>query len=84
MHNLLPTFTNVYQRNETIQLLIKLYSDGEMSQHLSKLSVGDTLSISDPQGCFDVSRLSGVTDTVLLAAGTGKVQHQLMLKLRLL
>lgn len=52
--------------------MVKLYSDGEMSQHLTKLSVGDSLMVSDSQGVFDASRLSTVTDAVLIAAGSGK------------
>lgn len=58
--------------HETLQLMIKLYSDGEMSRHLAKLNVGDHIMVSDPQGTFDSSRLEAVTDAVLIAAGSGE------------
>ena len=32
---------------------------------------GDKLRVSDPEGTFDATRLSTVTDVLLLAAGTG-------------
>lgn len=52
--------------------MIKLYSDGAMSQHLSKLREGDSILVSDPQGVFDATRLESVTDAVLIAAGSGE------------
>ena len=57
---------------DTLQLMIKLYHDGAMSKHLSKLKEGDSVFVSDPQGVFDVARLEPVTDAVLIAAGSGE------------
>ena len=37
------------------------------------LCVGDQLRVSDPQGTFDAARLDGVSDVLLLAAGTGEL-----------
>lgn len=34
-------------------------------------SLGESLKISDPEGKFDVSRLSSIQQLILLAAGTG-------------
>jgi cytochrome-b5 reductase len=33
-------------------LAIKVYSKGQMSQHIAKLSIGDTLDIRGPRGSF--------------------------------
>ena len=66
------TDRSMSSKHDSLELMIKLYNDGEMSQHLTKLSVGDTLLVSDSQGIFDASRLSTVTDAVLIAAGSGK------------
>ena len=71
----LPRSTNNHSlssKHDTLELMIKLYGDGEMSQHLTKLNVGDSLLVSDSQGIFDASRLSTVTEAVLIAAGSGK------------
>lgn len=70
--NIITTSSSSSSDHETLQLMIKLYSDGEMSRHLAKLNVGDHIMVSDPQGTFDSSRLEAVTDAVLIAAGSGE------------
>ena len=63
---------NSASNNSTIELLIKLYKDGAMSQHLAKLSPGDKLRVGDPEGTFEATRLNGITDALLVAAGSGE------------
>lgn len=55
----------------TINLLIKLYSDGRMSRYLSSLAVGDQVLISRPEGSFSEEQFEAANEIVMLAAGTG-------------
>lgn len=55
----------------SLELMIKLYKNGRMSQYLSRLSSGDSIVVTDPEGTFDSSRLSSANNVVLIAAGTG-------------
>ncbi|XP_019854312.1 PREDICTED: cytochrome b5 reductase 4-like [Amphimedon queenslandica] len=57
--------------SSSIKLMIKLYSDGAMSQYLSKLKKGDALTVSNPSGTFDANRLQSIKDSILIAAGSG-------------
>ena len=50
--------------------MIKLYSDGKMSQVLSALNVGGSLLIGDPEGDFDWPAVRA-TRLYLVAAGSG-------------
>ncbi|XP_078068580.1 cytochrome b5 reductase 4 isoform X2 [Mustelus asterias] len=58
------TCTNIY-------LMIKIYPDGLLTPLIDKLQVGDCVSVSSPVGNFKHSQLAGVTELILLAAGTG-------------
>ena len=53
-----------------IHFMIKLYPDGEMSQILSRLVIGDSILISDPCGDFKTS-LSNKKKVFMMSAGTG-------------
>ncbi|XP_039974623.1 cytochrome b5 reductase 4 [Xiphias gladius] len=54
-----------------LYLMIKVYPDGVFTQHLNNLHTGDHISISGPEGTFNVRPLRDVTHLYLLAAGTG-------------
>lgn len=54
-----------------IKLAIKGYPFGAVSQRLTKLNVGDVLSISGPYGNFELNKLKNVRILNLIAAGTG-------------
>ncbi|XP_055781438.1 cytochrome b5 reductase 4-like [Salvelinus fontinalis] len=54
-----------------IFLMIKVYPDGVLTQHLNNLNIGDHLSVSSPDGPFSLRLLREVTQLYLLAAGTG-------------
>lgn len=56
---------------DTLQLMVKLYSDGRMSQVLSSLKVGGSLFIGEPEGDFDWSTVRAKR-LYLVAAGTGE------------
>ena len=64
---------NSAQDGETIELMIKLYSDGKMSSFLSTLKEGDTVMVSDPDGTFDAqTQLASASNVLLIAAGSGE------------
>ncbi|KAG7233179.1 hypothetical protein INR49_007385 [Caranx melampygus] len=54
-----------------LYLMIKVYPDGVLTQHLNSLSTGDHISVSGPEGTFTPRPLRDVTHLYLLAAGTG-------------
>uniref|UniRef100_UPI00398E52EA cytochrome b5 reductase 4 isoform X1 n=2 Tax=Pristiophorus japonicus TaxID=55135 RepID=UPI00398E52EA len=58
------TCTNIY-------LMIKIYPDGLQTPLIDKLQIGDCVSMSGPQGNFKYSQLKGISELILLAAGTG-------------
>ncbi|XP_067882975.1 cytochrome b5 reductase 4 [Heterodontus francisci] len=58
------TCTNMY-------LMIKIYPDGLLTPLIDKLQIGDYVSVSSPEGNFKCSQLEGITELILLAAGTG-------------
>ncbi|XP_055458469.1 cytochrome b5 reductase 4 [Psammomys obesus] len=57
--------------NKYIYFLIKIYPDGLFTPELDRLQIGDFVSLSNPEGNFEVSKLEKVEDLFLLAAGTG-------------
>ncbi|XP_042346214.1 cytochrome b5 reductase 4 [Plectropomus leopardus] len=54
-----------------LYLMIKVYPDGVFTPHFNSLHIGDSISVSGPEGTFSVRPLRDVTDLYLLAAGTG-------------
>ena len=56
---------------DTLQLMVKLYSDGRMSQVLSSLKVGGSLLIGEPEGDFVWSTVRAKR-LYLVAAGSGE------------
>ncbi|XP_061529576.1 cytochrome b5 reductase 4 isoform X2 [Phycodurus eques] len=56
--------TNLY-------LMIKVYPDGVLTQHLNSLYIGDHVSVSGPEGTFSLRPLRDTAVLYLLAAGTG-------------
>ncbi|XP_038655208.1 cytochrome b5 reductase 4 isoform X3 [Scyliorhinus canicula] len=58
------TCTNIY-------LMIKIYPDGLLTPFIDKLQIGDCVSVSSPVGNFKCSQLVGITELILMAAGTG-------------
>lgn len=58
-------------RDARLHLAIKTYPDGALTPFLEKMEIGDKLDVSNPAGKFRLSRIDGVGDLILLAAGTG-------------
>ncbi|XP_043542935.1 cytochrome b5 reductase 4 isoform X1 [Chiloscyllium plagiosum] len=56
--------TNIY-------LMVKIYPDGLLTPLIDRLQIGDCISVSSPEGNFKQSQLEGITELILLAAGTG-------------
>lgn len=54
-----------------LYLMIKVYPDGVFTPHLNSLHIGDSISVSGPEGPFSLRPLRDVTYLYLLAAGTG-------------
>ncbi|XP_074006477.1 cytochrome b5 reductase 4 isoform X2 [Numenius arquata] len=54
-----------------IYLMIKIYSHGLFTQALDHLQIGDSISVSNPEGNFKKSQVQSLEDLFLLAAGTG-------------
>jgi cytochrome-b5 reductase len=55
-----------------VELLIKLYPDGKMSQQLQNLSVGDVIELSHPKPTLSLDHLNGSgVHFVLVCGGTG-------------
>uniref|UniRef100_A0A3Q2X7H3 Cytochrome b5 reductase 4 n=1 Tax=Hippocampus comes TaxID=109280 RepID=A0A3Q2X7H3_HIPCM len=54
-----------------LYLMIKVYPDGLLTQHLNGLHIGDHVSVSGPEGTFSLRPLRDTTVLYLLAAGTG-------------
>uniref|UniRef100_A0A5S6KC48 Cytochrome b5 reductase 4 n=1 Tax=Xenopus tropicalis TaxID=8364 RepID=A0A5S6KC48_XENTR len=61
------TFCN----KQCLYLMIKIYPNGSITPHLENLTVGDYISISNPQGTFSSFQIENVMDVFLVAAGTG-------------
>ncbi|KAL0984960.1 hypothetical protein UPYG_G00151120 [Umbra pygmaea] len=68
---LVPDTQHSTQDAADLFLMIKVYPDGVLTQHLNKLNIGDHLSVSSPDGPFSCRLLREVTHLYLLAAGTG-------------
>ncbi|XP_032877802.1 cytochrome b5 reductase 4 isoform X2 [Amblyraja radiata] len=58
------TCTNIY-------LMVKIYPDGLLTPIIDKLQIGDSVSMSSPEGNFFCTQLEGITELILMAAGTG-------------
>ena len=56
---------------DTLQLMVKLYSDGKMSRVLSALTEGESLFIGEPEGEFDWESVRA-KKICLIAAGSGE------------
>ncbi|NWQ69839.1 NB5R4 reductase, partial [Neopipo cinnamomea] len=54
-----------------IYLMIKIYSCGLFTQALDHLQIGDSISVSNPEGNFKKSQVQASEDLILLAGGTG-------------
>ncbi|NXN97104.1 NB5R4 reductase, partial [Rhinopomastus cyanomelas] len=54
-----------------IHFMIKIYSCGLFTQALDHLQIGDSISLSSPEGNFKKSQIGSSEDLFLLAAGTG-------------
>ncbi|KAG7469904.1 hypothetical protein MATL_G00133740 [Megalops atlanticus] len=67
-----------------IFLMIKVYPNGVFTPHLDALNIGDSLSISSPEGPFGLRLVREVTHLYLLAAGTGFTPMARLIRLALL
>lgn len=54
-----------------LHLMIKIYNDGALTPVLDQLNVGDMITISDPIGSFNISRLQRARSVCMVSAGTG-------------
>uniref|UniRef100_A0A8D3AND5 Cytochrome b5 reductase 4 n=1 Tax=Scophthalmus maximus TaxID=52904 RepID=A0A8D3AND5_SCOMX len=63
--------SHLSSQESDLYLMIKVYPEGVLTQHLNTLLTGDRISVSGPEGTFSVRRLRDVTHLYLLAAGTG-------------
>lgn len=54
-----------------ISFLIKTYSNGKFSQHLSQKSINEIVYASQPKGNLDLNRTRYHTKFTILAAGSG-------------
>ncbi|XP_030638341.1 cytochrome b5 reductase 4 [Chanos chanos] len=68
---LMPSTHSTEEMGSDIFLMIKVYPNGTFTQYLNSLHIGDSLSISGPEGPFSLRLLRDVTHLYLLAAGTG-------------
>ncbi|XP_038077617.1 cytochrome b5 reductase 4-like [Patiria miniata] len=66
-----PSYHGAETSGRIIHLMIKMYPDGQLTQQLSRLDVGDTVDASDYEGTFVESRLQRIDRLTLVAAGTG-------------
>ncbi|XP_051880401.1 cytochrome b5 reductase 4 isoform X2 [Pristis pectinata] len=69
--SLYPEPRNDYQSCTNIYLMIKIYPTGLLTPIIDKLQIGDSVSLSSPDGNFKCTQLKGMTELILLAAGTG-------------
>ncbi|XP_065838419.1 cytochrome b5 reductase 4-like isoform X2 [Oscarella lobularis] len=60
-----------YINGRSFLLLVKIYSQGTMTQYLNTLQKGSQLDVSDPDGTFSESVLDGALSLCLVGAGTG-------------
>ncbi|ELW70112.1 Cytochrome b5 reductase 4 [Tupaia chinensis] len=61
----------VLPNNKYIYFLIKIYPAGLFTPGLDHLQIGDFVSVSSPEGNFEISKFQELEDLFLLAAGTG-------------
>ncbi|XP_053737036.1 cytochrome b5 reductase 4 isoform X2 [Synchiropus splendidus] len=67
----LVAVSDLSSQESYLYLMIKIYPDGVFTQLLEKLRIGDSVSVSNPQGNFSIRPLRNITHLFLLAAGTG-------------
>uniref|UniRef100_A0A671V5X5 Cytochrome b5 reductase 4 n=1 Tax=Sparus aurata TaxID=8175 RepID=A0A671V5X5_SPAAU len=70
-------------QDSDLYLMIKVYPDGVLTQHLNSLQIGDLISVSGPEGTFSLRPLRDVTHLYLLAAGTGFTPMARLIRLAL-
>ncbi|XP_041650363.1 cytochrome b5 reductase 4 isoform X2 [Cheilinus undulatus] len=63
--------SNTSVQDSDLYLMIKVYPEGVLTQHLKHLNIGDHISVSSPEGTFSLRPLRDVTHLYLIAAGTG-------------
>lgn len=62
----------VESKDSLLHLMVKIYPHGTLSALFGRLSIGDEVELSNPEGKFQEEQdLEGVTSLVLCAAGTG-------------
>ncbi|XP_069743553.1 cytochrome b5 reductase 4 isoform X2 [Narcine bancroftii] len=71
LSSLYPEARNENQTCPYIFLMIKIYPDGLLTPIIDKLQIGDSVFLSSPEGNFKCTQLKGVSELILLAAGTG-------------
>lgn len=65
-------YTPIAEAPGYFDLLIKVYPNGKMTQHLLQMKEGCQINISSPLGNFDLNAISGAYEGFLmLAGGTG-------------
>jgi cytochrome-b5 reductase len=71
-HNVSRPFTPITPHNVPgrIDLLIKLYQQGKMSQHLEKMKIGQTIDVMGPIGMFNIDA-SKYKEIGMVAGGSG-------------
>ncbi|XP_075210084.1 cytochrome b5 reductase 4-like isoform X2 [Lycorma delicatula] len=66
-----PVPGNWFSTKNNIYLFVKSYPNGTLSKWLCEQDVGDEITVSNPQGTFDVSLLRNATEVYFFAGGTG-------------
>ncbi|KAK3768660.1 hypothetical protein RRG08_065954 [Elysia crispata] len=59
------------EEGRAIHLMIKYYLGGTLTPWVTSVSVGDSISVSNYDGNFELQRLNDITHLILFAAGTG-------------
>lgn len=70
------------EQQHQLMLMIKIYSHGKMTQHLSKVKIGEPLLLSGPAGSFDAHSVCSAKTLVLIAAGSGLTPMISLLNIR--
>ncbi|XP_031431614.1 cytochrome b5 reductase 4 [Clupea harengus] len=71
-HTLLPESPPTEEDEASrLFIMLKVYPNGVLSPHIDRLNIGDSLSVSSPEGPFSLRLLRDITHLYLLAAGTG-------------
>lgn len=71
-HTVVRSYTPVSNNRDLgrMELLVRVYPDGQMGNYLKNLSVGDTADIRGPKGAMRY-RKGGITSIGMVAGGTG-------------